>query len=56
MLQKVMKQGRNGNVGEFRHMTTSHPLLALLKVSVSFSLVHALYAVRILSERASKQV
>ena len=23
MLQKVMKQGRNGNVGEFRHMTTS---------------------------------
>ena len=20
---KVMKQGRNGNVGEFRHMTTS---------------------------------
>ena len=23
MLQKVMKQGRNGNVSEFRHMTTS---------------------------------
>ena len=23
VLQKVMKQGRNGNVGEFRHMTTS---------------------------------
>ena len=22
VLQKVMKQGRNGNVGEFRHMTT----------------------------------
>ena len=23
MVQKVMKQGRNGNVGEFKHMTTS---------------------------------
>ena len=23
MLQKVLKRGRNGNVGEFRHMTTS---------------------------------
>ena len=41
MLQKVMKQGRNGNVGEFRHMATSFFSICLMiksdSVQVSFS-------------------